>query len=108
MSLSMDFNKTDDKWVFNPCGDIDIYTSMDFREKVMKAFETENKDILINGEKLEYIDSTGLGALIFILKNIQERGYKLYLENIKPNIKKLLSITELDKVFIVKGESNEW
>lgn len=107
MSLTMNYDKIDDKWVFNPSGDIDIYTSNDFREKIMGAFEKENKDILINGDRLEYIDSTGLGALIFILKNIQDRGFKLYLENIKPNIKKLLSITELDKVFIIRGDSNE-
>lgn len=107
MSLSMDYSEIEDKWVFNPCGDIDIYTSMDFREKIMRAFEEENKDILIDGEELEYIDSTGLGALIFVLKNIQERGFKIYLDNIKPNIMKLFTITELDKVFIIRGDSNE-
>lgn len=107
MDIKMEIKEIDDKWVFNPIGDIDIYTSMKFREEVMKCFEKENKDILIDGTKLDYIDSVGLGALIFILKNIQEKGFKVYLDNLKPNIVKLLTITELDKLLVIRGESNE-
>ncbi len=107
MDMKVENNKDSNKWVFQPAGDIDIYTSMEFREGVMEAFEEENKDILIDGTNLDYIDSTGLGALMFVLKNIQDRGFKIYLENLKPNILKLLTITELDKLMVIRGGENE-
>lgn len=107
MELFIEIDKKEDKLRVEPTGDIDIHNSGKFKEEVLKRFKEDKKDILLDGVKLEYIDSTGLGALIYIYKEIKDEGYKLYLENIKPNILKLLSITELDKIFEVRGESNE-
>lgn len=109
MSLDMTirFNKDDNILVFIPEGDVDIYTSSDFKEQVLEAFEQKKTDILIDGQKLEFIDSTGLGSLISILKKVKEQEKKIYISNIKPNIKKLFIITELDKLFIIRGEGNE-
>lgn len=86
---------------------MDIYTSDIFKEQAIKSFEEKEADLLINGEKLNYIDSTGLGALIGILKMLQKSDHKIYLTNIKPNIRKLFDITELDKLFTIRGENNE-
>lgn len=98
-------NKEENKWIFSPKGDLDIYTSNEFKEIIINLFKEEHKDILIDGSNLEYVDSTGLGALIYLLKEVQNEGFQIYLENIKPNIKKLFSITELDKLFVIRGEN---
>lgn len=109
MSLNTEV-KLDEKnklWVFFPNGDLDIYTSQEFRDQVIGSFNKKNQDILIDGEDLNYLDSTGLGALISVLKTVKNTDYKIYLENIKPNIRKLFSITELDKLFVIRGEDVE-
>lgn len=109
MSLNMEvkFDVKENKWVFLPEGEIDIYTSPKFKEEVLKKFDSKETDILINGEKLSYVDSTGLGVLISILKKLKDNGYEIYLSNIKPNIRKIFDITELDKLFIIRGEKDE-
>ena len=109
MALNMEviFDENEKKWVFSPEGEIDIYTYPKFKEEILKCFNDNQTDILIDGKKLDYIDSTGLGALISILKNLRDNEYKIYLTNIKPNIKKIFDITELDKLFIIRGEKNE-
>ena len=109
MSLDMqiNFDEKENRWVFLPKGELDIYTSTKFKEDILTSFDSRKTDILIDGEKLEYVDSTGLGALIYILKNLKDNDYKIHLWNIKPNIKKLFNITELDKLFIIRGEINE-
>jgi len=101
------FNEEENIWVLMPEGDMDIYTSEIFKDQAIKSFEETQTDLLIDGEKLDYIDSTGLGALIGILKKIKETDHRIYLSNIKPNIRKLFDITELDKLFIIRGEVNE-
>lgn len=109
MALNMEvkFDEIENKWLFLPDGEIDIYTYPKFKAEVLKCFHSKKADILIDGQKLDYIDSTGLGALISIYKNLKDEEYKIYLLNIKPNIKKILDITELDKLFIIRGEKDE-
>lgn len=109
MSLNIDskFDSNQDKWVFKPEGDLDIYTSSQFKEEVLKNFNEKQADIIIDGEKLDYVDSTGLGALISILKTTKEKQIKIYIENVKPNIRKIFDITDLDKLFIFRGERDE-
>lgn len=109
MSLKVDirYDKDKDQILVMPQGDIDIYTSNKFKERVMDSFEEYQADIYIDGSKLEYIDSTGLGVLISILKVIKDTEYKIILTNLKTNIRKLFDITELDKLFTIRGENDD-
>ena len=106
-TTSVKYNELENLWVIKPEGDMDIYTSGDFKDRIIKAFEGKKADLLLDGQSLDYIDSTGLGALIGILKRVKESDHKIYLSNIKPNIRKLFDITELDRLFIIRGEDNE-
>lgn len=107
MSLEIDvkFDENSKMWIFTPEGDIDIHTSTGFKDEVLKAFSARKSDIVLDGSRLDYIDSTGLGVLIFLLRTLQDENFKIYVDNIKPNIKKLFSITDLDKLFIFRGEN---
>ena len=102
LNIKIDFNKSKNIWVVVPEGEIDIYTSPKLKEKLSEALEDKKTDILMNCEKLDYVDSTGLGTLISILKKIKDNDNNIYMENVKPNIRKLFNITDLDKVFIIK------
>ena len=102
LDIKIHFNEDKNIWIVTPEGEIDIYTSPKLKERLLKALEDKKTDILIDCKKLDYVDSTGLGALISILKKIRDNNDKIYMENVKPNIRKLFSITDLDKVFVIK------
>ncbi|NLY77134.1 MAG: STAS domain-containing protein [Tissierellia bacterium] len=102
LNINMEFNEKENIWIVEPEGELDIYTSPEFNEKLVSALNNKKTDIVIDGSKLDYLDSTGLGALISIFKLLKEDGNKVYIKNVKPNIKKLFYITELDKVFIIE------
>lgn len=104
LNVSINFSEKDNHWIVEPEGEIDIYTSPEFNQKLANALNNKKADIVIDGSKLDYLDSTGLGTLINIFKISKENGNKVYIKNIKPNIKKLFYITELDKVFVIE----EW
>lgn len=90
------------EYIIKPVGEIDIYTSPEFKDELLGIIEEYDSDIVISGEELDYIDSTGLGVLISGLKKIKKKDRNIVLKNIKPNINKLFNITGLDKVFIIK------
>lgn len=88
-------------------GDLDIYTSKDLKNDVMNHFKISACDIEIDATNLDYIDSTGLGVLMGIYKEVEKENKKIYIINTKPNIRKIFEITELDSLFIFRGEINE-
>lgn len=80
-------------------GEIDIYTSNELKEKLYSIVDTNQKDLIIDCKELNYIDSTGLGIFVGALKKAKQYEKKIVIVNLKDNIKKLFTITGLDKVF---------
>jgi anti-sigma B factor antagonist len=62
------------------------------------------KGVILNMENINYIDSTGLGELVGYLGRFKDKGKKLRL--VKPNhtVVRLLQLTKLDQVFIIKSD----
>ena len=96
------FDENTKSWIVRPIGEVDIYTSPELKTQLLDMIKERFEDITIDGEGLEYIDSTGLGVLISALKKIKEEEKHITIINIKPSIKKLFDLTGLNKVFIVK------
>lgn len=97
------FDEETKKYYIQPVGEIDIHTSNQFKKILIDAIDEKQSDLLVDGENLDYIDSTGLGVLISALKKSQEISKEIRVINLKPSIKKLFSLTSLDKVFKIEG-----
>lgn len=88
-------------WQVMLSGEVDIFNSTELKTQLTQLMDKEVADIHIDCTKLEYIDSTGLGAMVGVLKNINTHGKEMHLSAVKSNILKLFRITNLDKVFII-------
>lgn len=104
MDFNLKFKDAPDKLKVYPIGELDINSTDSFKREILMEYMKDKKNIEIDGKDFDYIDSTGLGALIYLLKEIKDDGNTISLINIKPNIKKLFKITKLDEVFSVRGE----
>lgn len=104
MSLKIEYNVKLSEGLIEviPKGEVDIYTSPEFKTRVIELIESENLSILINAEHLVYLDSTGLGVLMAMHKKAKERGLSVEITGLKPHIYKLFDITGLNKVFGIK------
>jgi anti-sigma B factor antagonist len=83
-------------------GEIDIYTSQKFKEKLYSMVDSFKKDLKVDCTDLNYIDSTGLGIFVGALKRARYYDKRIFVINPKANIKKLFTITGLDKLFIIE------
>ena len=101
MGLNYDINEEKDLIKISLDGDLDAYSSDEFKEAVLKKVSS-SKDILINAKKLNFTDSTGLGSLISIYNTTKEQDKNISIEEIKPNVKQIFEITELSKLFNIK------
>ena len=80
-------------------GEIDVYTSPKVKDAIGDLIDKGHYNLVINLEKVRYIDSTGLGVLIGGLKRVREHGGTVNLVCTNPQIKKIFDITGLVKIF---------
>lgn len=101
LKLKKSFNENLNHWSVDISGEVDIHTSGNLKDVLNMILNDKEADIYLNCKELVYIDSTGLGVLIGILKRVKKNENNIIIENPKTNITKLLSITGLDKIFII-------
>ena len=90
-------------WNVSLEGELDVSTSDKLKEYLHNLADEEMLDMKINLENLDYIDSTGLGVMIGVLKKLKVGNKEIYIVNPKNNVRKIFNITGLDKIFKVEG-----
>lgn len=104
--LSRHYDSEKDLIVLKPIGELDIYSTPDFKKAGEKEYKKHQTDILIDGSELKYMDSTGLGAFIYLLNLCRKNENKIIVDGLKGNIKKLFTITEMDQLFEFTGDDH--
>ncbi len=90
--------------LFEVNGEINITTSPELK----RTFEKQPaKRVVIDLEKVSYIDSSGLATLVEILKRVKAQGGFLGLSGMSDKVKSLFEITKLDKLFLVYRSRSE-
>ena len=92
-----------DFWEVSLAGELDVSTADELKKSLHKLVDEKNIDMKLNLENLDYIDSTGLGVMIGILKRLKIENKEVYIEKPKNNVRKIFNITGLDKVFKMEG-----
>ncbi len=69
------------------------------REKVQEILEAGSKDVLLNLEKVSYMDSAGIGELVACFKRTKEKGGTVKLLKPSGKVADLLALTKLEEVF---------
>jgi len=85
-------------WEFKLIGEVDISNAHLFKKQLETALAEKKQNITIDLSDLSYIDSTGLGVIIGAYGSIKKDGFSVKVTNPRDNVKKLLSISGLDKI----------
>jgi len=70
-----------------------------FKRTVIRLLEDGSVNLLVDLERVGFLDSSGLGALVRALTNSQKEGGQTKLLHAGPQVRKLLEMTKLDSVF---------
>jgi anti-sigma B factor antagonist len=82
--------------------DANLTRSDRFKEIVLNEIESGSRNLIISFENVEYLDSSFLGALVAILKNLVPKNGRLTLIALNSDIRNLFELTRLDKIFDLK------
>ena len=99
MDLKLGHHATDGIEVIEVHGEIDMYTAPRLRELLIDLVSRGSYQLVVNLDKVGFLDSTGLGVLVGGLKRVRAHDGSLDLVCTQQPILKILRITGLTEVF---------
>jgi anti-sigma B factor antagonist len=88
-------------------GDMEFADSNLLKELVLKMVEKKVERFIINAEKLNSIDSSGIGAFIYVLSTLKKMGMSLAFANVKGDVKQIIEKTKLSGYFLICEDTDE-
>ena len=80
-------------------GEVDAEHAPQLKKAVTRIKEGAFKGIALDFAKVGFIDSTGLGILISLMRDLKEQGRHLRLVGLVGEVRSIFEITRLYKVF---------
>jgi|GEM_PF-199597 len=88
-------------------GEIDVYSASQVREEVIKLLGNGTRHIIADLSGVDFLDSTGLGALVGSLKRLREQDGSLALVASATKILTVFRVTGLIRVFEIHPSVSE-
>lgn len=107
MDLSLSTRTEGERTVIEVGGEIDVYTAPKLREQLVDLVADGKYDLVVDMQRVDFLDSTGLGVLVGGLKRVRAHDGSLRLVCSQERILKIFRITGLTKVFPIHATLDE-
>jgi len=97
--MDIQINEENDVVKITVNGDIEMMTIKNFKEKLFEIGHNIDKNIEIDLSSVDYIDSSGVGVLISLLKLQKKKGKELFIRKVSPKVLNVLKLSSLSDVF---------
>ncbi len=85
-------------------GEIDNATAPQLRGALLAALDSDTRRIVVDLSEIDFVDSSGLGALVGARKQADQSGATLVIVCPKPHVRRLFEISRLDAVLPLYDE----
>jgi len=87
---------------------MDVSVANEVEEELANLIDTgDNKHLILNMEKVEYMSSSGFRACIATLRKLNTMEGTLKLSNIRPSVKRIFDVIELTSLFDIYESEKE-
>jgi len=88
-------------------GRLDLAGTNALKDEIRRRLQENRTQLILNLEKVDFINSSGLGALVSVLKDVRLAGGRLVLSDLAPYVQEIFAITQLSNVFEIFGAESE-
>lgn len=98
--MQISIRRIDKTAILELTGAIDLSSSPEVRKILLRELrESRTSRVILNLEKVKYIDSSGVASLVEGLKASRDIGSRLLLFGLSPIVRQVLQLTRLLKIF---------
>ena len=85
---------------------LDASNSENFKKGIAETLESFDK-VVIDLSRVEFVDSSGCGALLSCLRTLSDRGGELKLCGVQKNVQRLFELVRMDRIIeILAGKED--
>ncbi len=88
-------------------GRLDLSNGGKLKEEIKKILSSEKKSIHLNLKDVEFVNSSGLGALVSIMKEIRIHRGRLTISDLAEYVREIFDITQLSHIFEIFTTEDE-
>lgn len=77
---------------------LDASVAAAFKEAITREIGDDQKALIVDFSKIDFIDSSGLGTLVSLLKMMNGKG-EMTLCALNPDIRNMFTLTRMDRIF---------
>ncbi len=88
-------------------GRLDLTSASSLKEISKEVLAANAKKMILNMDKVDFINSSGLGALVSILKEVRNSQGSMRLTNLAPYVKEIFDITQLTNIFEIYQDEKQ-
>ena len=105
--MTIKLKKNNNIYVIELDGELDLYNAYKVKTLYAKMAEKGINSIILDLENLDYLDSSGLGSMIYIFSDLKNHDGKMSLCHLNGAPKNLIQMTRLDKLFLIADTIEE-
>lgn len=105
--MEISFRDIGEHKVIEVSGEVDLYNVSELKKALFSITDGKHNSVIVDMKNVNYMDSSGIGALVAGQKKMRAHNGKFALMNIHEDVLNILKLATLDKFFKIYETEDE-
>ena len=105
--MNIEFRQLGEHKIIDVSGEVDLYNVSELKKALFSITDGQYPSVIVDMRNVNYMDSSGIGALVAGMKKMKAHTGKFALMNIHDDVLNILKLATLDKFFTIYETEEE-
>lgn len=105
--MEIEFKNVGEHRIVLVSGEVDLYNVSELKKALFSVTDGANQSVVVDLKNVNYMDSSGIGALVAGQKKMKAHNGKFALLNIHDDVLNILKLATLDRFFKIYESEDE-
>ena len=107
LSMEIELKDIGEHKVISVSGEVDLYNVSELKKALFSVTDGSYSSVVVDLKDVNYMDSSGIGALVAGQKKMRAHNGKFALINIHDDVLNILKLATLDRFFTIYEDEND-